>query len=98
MYNAKSKTMSAKAKKEVQEFTLQVKRFVMRKSLVGQSAKIKFTTPKGVTYIYDHDAVYEANKEKFEAMPCWQKYKNYTSTNNVPVFARPFSTIVEETK
>ena len=72
-----------------------VKRFVMRKSIIGQGIKFKFTNKKGETYVYDHDAVYEANKDKFEAMSCWQKYKNYTSSSNVPSFARPHAELVK---
>ena len=63
-------------------------RFVMRKTLVGKKAIISFTNKKGQSYTYDHDKVYNANKEKLEAMPCWNKYKNYTNTNNLPTWAR----------
>ena len=68
--------------------TMTTKRFVMRKTLVGKKAIITFTNKKGDSYTYDHDAVYEANKEKLEKMPCWNKYKNYTNTNNLPTWAR----------
>jgi len=44
------------------------KRFVMRKTLIGTNTIITFTNKKGVTYTYDHDAVYSANQEKFENM------------------------------
>ena len=63
-------------------------RFVMRKTLVGKKAIITFTNKKGQSFTYDHDKVYNANKEKLEAMPCWNKYKNYTNTNNLPTWAR----------
>ena len=69
------------------------KRFVLRKSLIGQNTIITFTNKKGVTTKYDHDKAYEINKEKFEAMECFQKYKSYTATNNIPTFAK--SAIVE---
>ena len=64
------------------------KRFVMRKSLIGKKAIITFTNKKGDTFTYDHDAVYDANKDKLEAMNCWHKYKNYTNTNALPTWAR----------
>jgi hypothetical protein len=67
---------------------LKSKRFVIRKSLLGQNQVIEFTTKDGKVYKYNHDEVYKANKERFEAMPCFEKYKSYTATNNVPVFAR----------
>ena len=71
---------------------LQSKRFVIRKSLIGKNVTIEFTNKKGETYTYDHDAVYSANQEKFETMQCFQKYGNYTNSNNVPTFGREFST------
>ena len=66
-------------------------RFVISKSLIGKNAVITFTNKKGVTYKYDHDAVYSANQEKFETMSCFQKYGNYTNSNNLPTFAREHS-------
>ena len=67
------------------------KRFVISKSLIGKSVVIEFTNKKGITYKYDHDAVYSANQEKFETMNCFQKYGNYTNSNNLPTFARDYS-------
>jgi hypothetical protein len=69
------------------------KRFFIRKSLLGKGVIVEFTNKKGVTTKYDHDKAYEINKEKFEAMECFQKYKSYTATNNIPTFAK--SAIVE---
>ena len=66
-------------------------RFTIAKSLIGQNAIITFTNKKGITYTYDHDAVYAANQEKFETMNCFQQYGNYTNSNNLPTFAREFS-------
>ena len=65
-------------------------RFVISKSLIGKNAVITFTNKKGETYTYEHDAVYAANQEKFETMNCFQKYGNYTNSNNLPTFARDF--------
>ena len=67
---------------------MKTKRFVIRKSLLGKKAIVEFTNKKGETFKYNHDEVYKANKEKLEAMPCFQKYKSYTATNNVPSFAK----------
>lgn len=67
---------------------MQTKRFVIRKSLVGKNVTITFTNTKGEKFKYNHDEVYNANKEKLEAMNCFQKYKSYTATNNVPSFAK----------
>ena len=65
-------------------------RFVISKKLIGQSAIITFTNKKGITYTYDHDAVYSANQEHFETMNCFVQYGSYTNSNNLPTFARDF--------
>jgi hypothetical protein len=64
------------------------KRFVLRKTLIGKNTVIEFTNKKGETRKYNHDVVFKANKAKLEAMPCWEKYGNYTNTNNLPTWAR----------
>ena len=76
--------------------SITTKRFVIRKSLVGSNAVITFTNKKGVKYTYNHDEVYNANKERFEAMPCFEKYKNYTNSNAVPAFARSLDSVIIE--
>lgn len=67
---------------------LKTKRFVIRKSLIGKNTIITFVTKKGKTITYNHDEVYTKNKERFESMNCFQKYKSYTNTNNIPTFCR----------
>ena len=67
---------------------LTTKRFVIRKSLIGKHTIITFVNKKGDTITYDHDEVYNRNKERFESMNCFKKYKNYTNTNNIPTFCR----------
>ena len=68
--------------------TLTTKRFVIRKSLLGKNTVITFTNKKGDTITYNHDKVYEVNKDRFESMNCFKKYKSYTNTNNIPTFCR----------
>ena len=68
--------------------TLTTKRFVIRKSLIGNNTIITFTNKKNETFTYDHDAVYSVNQEKLETMECFQKYGNYTNSNNLPTWAR----------
>ncbi len=68
--------------------SITTKRFVIRKSLIGTNTIITFTNKKDVTYSYDHDAVYNANKERLDTMNCFQKYGNYTNSNNLPTWAR----------
>jgi len=68
--------------------TLITKRFVIRKSLIGKRTIITFVNKKGDTITYDHDEVYNRNKERFDNMECFKKYKNYTNTNNIPTFCR----------
>ena len=68
--------------------SLTTKRFVIRKSLLGKNTVITFTNKKGDTITYNHDKVYNVNKERFESMNCFKKYKSYTNTNNIPTFCR----------
>ena len=53
------------------------KRFVVRKSLIGKK-QVK----------YNHDKVYDIMKSKLESMPCFEKYKSYTSSTSIPVILR----------
>ena len=64
------------------------KRFVIRKSLIGTNTIITFTTKKCKEVTYNHDEVYNRNKERFDNMNCFKKYKSYTNTNNIPTFCR----------
>ena len=68
--------------------TLKTKRFVIRKNLIGKGVIINFTNKEGKSFKYNHDEVFKVNKQRFEAMNCFKKYKSYTATNNVPTFAR----------
>ena len=67
---------------------LNSKRFVIRKSLIGKNAVITVNFKNGKSATYNHDKVYEVMKEKLENMNCFQKYKSYTASNNVPLIAR----------
>jgi|TARA_R100001594_G_scaffold54209_2_gene87796 hypothetical protein len=64
------------------------KRFVVRKSLIGQNVTINVNFKNGKTVTYNHDKVYSIMREKLEAMNCWAKYKSYTATNNLPTILR----------
>ena len=67
---------------------LKSKRFVVRLSLVGKNQTIEFTNKKGDTITYNHDKVYSIMKDKLESLNCFQKYKSYTATNNIPLILR----------
>ena len=67
---------------------LTTKRFVIRKSLIGKHTIITFVNKKQETVKYNHDEVYNRNKERFDNMNCFKKYKSYTNTNNIPTFCR----------
>ena len=67
---------------------IESKRFVIRKSLIGKNAIITVNFKNGKVAKYSHDKVYEVMKEKLENMNCFQKYKSYTASNNVPLIAR----------
>ena len=64
------------------------KRFVIRKSLIGKNQIIEVTFKNGKQVTYNHDKVYEIMKGKLENMPCFQKYKSYTSSTSIPVVLR----------
>jgi len=68
--------------------TLNSKRFVIRKSLIGKNQIISFTNKKGIEITYNHDIVYEIMKDKLNSMNCFTKYKSYTATNNIPTILR----------
>ena len=68
--------------------TLTTKRFVIRQSLIGKNTAITFVNKKRVSITYNHDEVYTRNKERFDSMNCFKKYKSYTNTNNIPTFCR----------
>ena len=67
---------------------MELKRFVIRKSLIGKNVEIKFTNKKGEVVKYNHDDVYNTHKERFDNMNCFAKYKSYTNTNCMPAFCR----------
>ena len=68
--------------------TLETKRFVIRKSLIGKNTIITFTNKKQEKVSYNHDEVYNTHKERFESMNCFEKYKSYTNSNAIPAFCR----------
>ena len=68
--------------------SLTSKRFVIRKSLIGKNQTITVNFKNGKTVTYNHDKVYEVMKDKLESMPCFIKYKSYTSSTSVPVSVR----------
>ena len=70
------------------ENVLKSKRFVVRKSLIGKNQIITFTTKKGKEVTYNHDVVYNIMKKDLENMNCFNKYKSYTATNNIPKVLR----------
>ena len=70
------------------ENIIKSKRFVVRQSLIGQNKTIKVEFKNGKTATYNHDEAYNAMKSKLETLPCWEKYKSYTTSNNVPMLVR----------
>jgi len=69
---------------------LNLKRFVIRKSLIGKNTTINVEFKNGKKVTYNHDEVYEVMKDKLTLLPCWLKYNSYTSSTNVPVNVRDF--------
>jgi len=76
--------------------TINSKRFVIRKSLIGKNTTInvEFKNGKSCTYnhdevcTYNHDEVYNIMKDTLTKLPCFIKYNSYTSSTNVPVSVR----------
>jgi hypothetical protein len=68
--------------------TLNSKRFVVRKSLIGKNQVINVTFKNGKTYTYNHDKVWEIMGDKLNSLECFQKYGSYTSSTSVPVVLR----------
>ena len=64
------------------------KRFVVRQSLFGKNQVITVTFKNGKSVPFNHDKVYEVMKDKLTTMPCFIKYKSYTSSTSVPVSVR----------
>ena len=67
---------------------IQSKRFVIRKSSIGKNEVIEVTFKSGNKVKYNHDKVYEILKSNLTKLPCWEKYKSYTATNNIPLICR----------
>ena len=68
---------------------LNSKRFVVRQSLVGKNTTVNVTFKNGNTVKYNHDVAFELlSKNGSQELPCFQKYKSYTATNNIPKVLR----------
>ena len=75
--------------------TLTSKRFVLRQSLIGKDAIITVNFKNGKTVTYNHDKAFTLMQSALESMNCWEKYKSYTATNNVPTVIRETEAIVD---
>jgi len=64
--------------------SIQSKRFVIRKSLIGQNTIIDVTFKSGKTFKYNHDKAFELMKDNLTKLACWDKYKSYTSSTSIP--------------
>lgn len=87
-------TKKAEVKEVVAKVVKKTKRFVISKALIGKNTVIEFTTKSGDKLVYDHDLVYQAHKERFDNMPCFEKYSTYTNSNALPKFVREMDKIV----
>ena len=68
---------------------LNSKRFVVIQSLVGKNTTVNVTFKNGNTVKYNHDVAFELlSKNGLQELPCFQKYKSYTNSNNIPTFCR----------
>ena len=67
---------------------LKSKRFVVRKSLIGQNSTIEVTFKNGNQVTYNHDKVYNLLKSNLDSLACFAKYGSYTSSTNIPKVLR----------
>ena len=75
--------------KKIYPSSIKIKIFEKKPIAILYDKKEKFFyTDKGDVIKYDHDGVYALNQEKLETMECFQKYGNYTSSNNIPTWAK----------
>lgn len=73
----------------------QVKRFVLsQKDVKDENLVLHVTFQDGKEYEYSPSKVFSQLQSRFEAMPCWEKYKSYTNSKNLPKFVRELETIV----
>lgn len=73
----------------------QVKRFVLsQKDIKDDNLVLHVTFADGKEYEYSPSKVFSQLKDRFEAMPCWSKYKSYTNSKNLPKFVRELDAIV----
>ncbi len=70
------------------------KRFIISVNGIKNNITNEFTNKKNETFVYNQKVIYNQLKEKFDNMNCFQKYKNYTSTNNLPTFVRNLEKLV----
>ena len=64
--------------------SIQSKRFVIRKSLIGQNSIIEVTFKSGNTFKFNHDKAFELMKDNLTNLNCWEQYKSYTSSTSIP--------------
>ena len=76
------------------ENLLKSKRFVVRQSLIGKGQNIEVTFKNGNQVTYSHDKAFEIMKSSLEAMNCWEKYKSYTSSGNIPKSLRETDAVI----
>ena len=74
---------------------LKSKRFVVRQSLIGKDTNVEVSFKNGKTITYSHDKAYDIMKSSLEVMNCWEKYKSYTATNNIPKVLRDTEAVIE---
>ena len=77
---------------------LKSKRFVVRQSLIGKNTNVEVAFKNGKSVTYSHDKAYEIMKSSLEAMNCWNKYKSYTATNNIPKVLRETEAVISSSE
>lgn len=82
--------------KNSKNVTVDSKRFVVRKNLIGKSTIIKVTFKDGKCYEYDHDAAFTAmDANGLTKLACWEKYGSYTASSSLPKPVRDIAKLVK---
>jgi hypothetical protein len=86
--NEKMLQLAEIKRQEAKDRPVTSKRFVIRKSLIGQGKIIEMVDKAGTAFKYNHDYIFTVFKDRFESMPCWDKYNYYSQSNTMPKFIR----------
>lgn len=91
--NPKAKNLYLEQKKHEGSAYDEVKTyFQISESWYGEGKKIRVQFNRGIhqhcSFIYDHDVVYKKTIHHLKSLSAWNDYGNYSSSNNIPSWAK----------